>query len=78
MSILSGVFVYVLLWWLFFFLSLPFGLEVPEKATLGVANSAPEKTFLAWKVLFASVAAFLGTLVYVLLRFRGLAWSSFL
>ena len=61
MSWISGVVVYVILWWLIFFMSLPFGVrpphEVGQQAESGHERGAPVRPHLLWKVLAATVIA---------------------
>ena len=59
MDAVSGVVLYILLWWWVFFMTLPFGargLENPEK---GQVASAPEKPRLSVKMLVTSLIAML-------------------
>ncbi len=41
MGWVSGFVVYVILWWLVFFLTLPWGVRVPDETEPGHATSAP-------------------------------------
>jgi predicted secreted protein len=64
-SWLSGVVVYLMIWWLVFFMALPFGVrsqaEEKEKGTHeivpGTAESAPVKPNLWLKALVTSIIA---------------------
>ena len=59
MDAVSGVVLYILLWWWVFFMTLPFGargLAHPEK---GQTASAPEKPRLGLKMLVTSLIAML-------------------
>jgi len=57
----SGIVVYVILWWLVFFMSLPIGVrpphEVGEAAGEGHEPGAPVKTHLPLKVLATTLIA---------------------
>ena len=57
MDIVSGIVVYILLWWWVLFMVLPFGAKAPETVTKGHATSAPEKPRLAKKMAITSVIA---------------------
>lgn len=57
MDLVSGVVVYVLLWWWVFFMTLPFGVRPPENPELGHATSAPSHPYLWRKALAATVLA---------------------
>ena len=61
MGLTSGIVVYVILWWLVFFMSLPIGVrpphEVGEQAGEGHEPGAPVKTHLPLKVLATTLIA---------------------
>ncbi|MEQ8397195.1 DUF1467 family protein [Thalassobaculum sp.] len=59
MDIVSGVVVYVLLWWLVFFVTLPIGVQTPEPSDVerGHATGAPIRPLLLKKVAAATVLA---------------------
>ena len=57
MDIVSGIVVYILLWWWVLFMVLPFGAKAPESVETGHAPSAPDKPRLAKKMLITSVIA---------------------
>ena len=65
MSWVTGVLVYVVLWWLVWFAVLPIGVRVPDQVEPGQATSAPENPRLWWKAGLASViTAVLWIVVY--------------
>ena len=47
----------------YFFMSLPFGLSVPEEQQIGNANSAPDKPNLRLKFFISFLIAFVPTLL---------------
>lgn len=57
MDIVSGIVVYILLWWWVLFMVLPFGAKAPEEIEKGHATSAPAKPNLVRKMLITSVIA---------------------
>ena len=57
MDIVSGIVVYILLWWWVLFMVLPFGAKAPEQIEKGHATSAPAKPNLVRKMLITSVIA---------------------
>ena len=57
MELVSGIVVYILLWWWVLFMVLPFGAKAPETIEHGHAPSAPEKPRLLKKMLITSVIA---------------------
>jgi predicted secreted protein len=57
MDFVSGVVVYILLWWWVFLMTLPFGAKSPDVVETGHATSAPEKPMLWRKVGITTVVA---------------------
>ena len=57
MDIVSGIVVYILLWWWVLFMVLPFGAKAPEQIEKGHATSAPERPQLLKKMLVTSLIA---------------------
>ena len=57
MDIVSGIVVYILLWWWVLFMVLPFGAKAPEIIEKGHATSAPERPRLAKKMAVTSLIA---------------------
>ena len=57
MDIVSGIVVYILLWWWVLFMVLPFGAQAPEIIEKGHATSAPAKPNLVKKMMITSVIA---------------------
>lgn len=57
----SGVLVYIVLWWLVFFTTLPFGVRPPhetgEAVVRGQEQGAPVRHHLLWKFLATTVIA---------------------
>ena len=65
MDFVSGVVVYILLWWWVFLMSLPFGIKTPEEIETGHATSAPERPMLRRKVTISTgIASVLFAIVY--------------
>ena len=57
MGLVSGLVVYILLWWWVFLMTLPFGAKAPEAVEIGHATSAPAKPMLWWKAGITTVIA---------------------
>lgn len=57
MTALGAVVTYVCVWWLVFFMALPWGAAPAENPEPGHANSAPEKPRLLLKVAITTVIA---------------------
>ena len=65
MDFVSGLVVYILLWWWVFFMSLPFGIKTPDVVEIGHATSAPEKPMLLRKVIISTtIASVLFAIIY--------------
>jgi predicted secreted protein len=68
MDIVSGVVVYILLWWWVFLMTLPFGVKSPETVETGHATSAPERPLIWRKVGVATIiAAILFSIVFIVI-----------
>lgn len=61
MNWFSGILVYVIIWWLVFFMSLPFGVRPPHEegatAEAGHEPGAPTRTLLGLKLIAATLIA---------------------
>lgn len=65
MGLISGTLVYVIIWWLVFFMVLPWGNRPPDVVEDGHASSAPENPRLWQKVGITTViAAVIFTVIY--------------
>ena len=68
MDIVSGVVVYILLWWWVFLMTLPFGVKSPETIETGHATSAPERPLIWRNVGVATIiAAILFSIVFMVI-----------
>ena len=68
MSFVSGLVVYILLWWWVFLMTLPFGVKSPETIETGHATSAPERPLIWRKVGVATIiAAILFSIVFMVI-----------
>ena len=69
MSSLSIFLVYLMIWMIVFFMSLPVGVNVSENLEIGNANSAPSKTHLKLKILCSTIISIIPTyLIYWLIE----------
>ena len=57
MGFVSGLVVYILLWWWVFLMTLPFGAKAPDAIETGHATSAPAKPMLWRKAAITTVIA---------------------
>lgn len=75
MDIVSGVVVYILIWWWVLFMVLPFGARPAKAPEEGHAPSAPEKPRILIKLLITTIIA-MGLWVVVWLIIQS-GWFSF-
>ncbi len=54
MTLVSGIVVFQVIWWVIFFAVLPFGVKVPLTSDKGFATSAPENPQLIKKVIITT------------------------
>ena len=65
MNFVSGLVVFILLWWWIFLMSLPFGIKTPDEVESGHATSAPERPMLLRKVTMSTaISSVLFAIVY--------------
>ena len=68
MNWVSGCLVYIILWVIFFFMTLPWGNKIPETTQKGCAESAPTNPRVGWKVLITTFLAGLGWVIFYMIR----------
>jgi predicted secreted protein len=66
MNIVTGIVAYVCIWWVLFFMILPWGVRIDSKPDVGMASSAPIKPYLGRKVL--------ATTLFALIVWIGVYW----
>ena len=66
MGWVSGIVVYVMIWWLVIFMVLPFGVKPPEEPEPGHAPSAPDRPML-WRkaAVTTAISAVIWVVVYI-------------
>jgi predicted secreted protein len=75
MGWLSGILVYLVVWWLVIFMVLPWGVKPPDNPEPGHATSAPDRPMLWRKVAITSViTAVVWGIIYVAIEN---SWVSF-
>ncbi len=57
MDLFGILVVFTIVWWLVFFMALPFGVKVPDEPEPGHAPSAPDKPRVALKAAITTVIA---------------------
>ncbi len=75
MSWLSGIVVFVIVWWLVFFMTLPVGVRRTDEVERGNDPGAPDRPRLALKAAVTTAVAVVLTALVLLLIESG--WLSF-
>ena len=66
--IISYIFVIILVWWVIFFMILPFGIKIPtSQENKANATSAPVKSHLTLKLLATTILSIIITTIYMFL-----------
>lgn len=69
MSFVSGIIVYLLVWWVTLFCVLPIGVQPHHDMNIGTAGSAPENPRLKFKFALTTLIAFVvWVIVYILIE----------
>lgn len=69
MTIVTGLVVYIILWWLVLFMVLPWGIRTPEESAAGHVASAPAAPRLWLKFgITTGIATVLWTITYVVIE----------
>ncbi len=77
MNVVTGILVFVMIWWVVLFTVLPWGVRVPDEHEPGHATSAPSNPMLLRKALITTaISAVLWSVAYYLIEsdlisFRG-------
>lgn len=67
----SYILMYICIWWVIFYMALPFKVKVKEKNTRGLADSAPLKPHLNIKFWITSIIAAMITYLVIFLINEG-------
>ena len=60
--------IYLILWWLVFFVMLPFGIERDQDVTFGNDPGAPKKSLVKKKAIISSFVTLILTLVAIVIK----------
>ena len=66
MTLVSGIMVFFVIWWIILFMALPFGVRIEENPEKGLATSAPENPNLKKKFLATTL---LTAMIWVIIQF---------
>jgi predicted secreted protein len=71
MSIVPGIMVYFVIWWVVLFAVLPFGVQTDGKVEKGFASSAPKNPHLGRKFLVTTlIAAFIWGIIQFIMIYE--------
>lgn len=70
MYLFTNFILFVLIWWIMFFISLPIKISVPEDQEDGHASSAPKKTYIGLKVVITTVISMITMLILIYFNFN--------
>jgi len=57
MEVVSGIVVYISIWWLVFYMCLPFGIQKSTEHDQGFDKGAPHRPYIGYKILAATLIA---------------------
>ncbi len=60
--------IYLILWWLVFFVMLPFGVERDQDVTFGNDPGAPKKSLIKKKAIISSFITLILTIVAIIIK----------
>ena len=60
--------IYLILWWLVFFVMLPFGIERDQDVTFGNDPGAPKKSLVKKKAIISSFITLILTIVAIIIK----------
>ena len=60
--------IYLILWWLVFFIMLPFGVERDQEVTFGNDPGAPKKSLVKKKAIISSFVTLILTAVAIVIK----------
>ena len=64
MYLFTNFILFVCIWWVFFFISLPINILIPDHSLKGHANSAPKKTFAGYKIIITTITNTIGAITH--------------
>ena len=70
MYLFTNFLLFILIWWIIFFISLPIKISVPVKAEEGHASSAPNKTYIEYKVVITTAISLIIMIFLIFFNFE--------
>ena len=69
MYLFTNFVLFIVIWWIIFFISLPLKISVPGIPEEGHASSAPKKTYIGFKVLITSALSVIIMIILIFFKF---------
>ena len=69
MYIFTNFVLFILIWWIVFFISLPIKISVPTNQKEGHATSAPKKTYIWFKIIITTSLSIVLMLFLLIIKF---------
>ena len=69
MYLFTNFLLFILIWWIIFFISLPLKLSVPDNPGDGHASSAPKKTYIGLKITITTAISMIIMLFLIFTKF---------
>ena len=69
MYLFTNFILFILIWWIIFFITLPMKISVPLRPKEGHATSAPKKTYIAAKLILTSAISIIVMLILIFINF---------
>lgn len=58
MQLVSAIVIYIIIWWVVFFMLLPFWFQKQRDIQIGNSHSAPEKSYIGRQLLMTTLLSF--------------------
>ena len=69
MFLFTNFIIFLLIWWIIFFISLPIRISVPVNQIKGHASSAPKKTYIVYKIMITTAISLIIMLFLIFIKF---------
>ena len=69
MYLFTNFLLFILIWWIIFFISLPIRISVPKIPEEGHASSAPQKTYISIKIIITTAISAIIMMFLIFIKF---------
>jgi len=69
MYLFTNFILFLLIWWIVFFITLPLNISIPDKPEEGHATSAPKKTHIGLKIVLTSIISMIIMIFLFIIKF---------